>query len=130
MIRVFAFIGTGLLALGASLLVGCTDEAAPPPSIADQIPVTTSTTLADTTTTTEDPDVGWFVVSVTNALPDSLTAGLASLEGVDAVSVVLVDNLLLAATATRDGRIVDEAPPGFSILQKVRFMLLMTLVFN
>ena len=115
MIRVFAFLGSGLLALGASLLVGCTDEAPPPSSIADQIPATTSTTLADTTTTTEDPDVGWFVVSVTNALPDSLIAGLASLEGVDAGSVVLVENLPLAATATSEGSIVDEAPPGFSI---------------
>ena len=114
-VRVAAVVG-----VAAVIVVGCAAGSAPPPSVVDQIPATTSTTRAvvtttEVTTTTADPDEGWFVVSVTNALPDSLTDGLASLDGVDAVSVVLVENLRLAATTTSDGRIVDRAPTGFSI---------------
>lgn len=112
-----------LLAAAALLLTACGVQAATPSTIAPLPPPTSATTTSvpETTTTTTVPTAtaptveGWFVISVTAELPEELSAGLASLTGVDAVSVVRVENIQVVETRDGAGSIVDQSPEGFVI---------------
>ncbi len=107
-----------LLAAAAVLLTACSAQAATPSTTVPLPPptsATTTTSAAETTTTATPTTEGWFVISVTAELPEELSAGLASLPGVDAVSVVRVENIQVVETRDRAGSIVDQAPEGFVI---------------
>jgi hypothetical protein len=103
------------LAAAAVLLTACSVQAATPSTTAPLSPPgsTTTTSVAETTTTTTPTAEGWFVISVTAELPEDLSAGLASLAGVDAVSVVRVGNIQVVETRDGAGSIVDQSPEGF-----------------
>jgi hypothetical protein len=105
------------LAAAAVLLTACSVQAATPSTTAPLSPPrsTTTTSVAETTTTTAPTAEGWFVISVTAELPEDLSAGLASLPGVDAVSVVRVENIQVVETRDGAGSIVDQPPQGFVI---------------
>ena len=108
--RIALFLGST-----AILLAGCFDAppVADPPAI---IPLVTTTVEDISTTSTTIPAAeGWFVVSITAELPEDFSAGLAALDGVDAVSVVRVENLELVQSREAGGTVVDEAPDGFYI---------------
>lgn len=105
------------LAAAAVLLTACGVEAATPSTIAPLPPPTsaTPTSVAETTTRTVPAAERWYVVSVTAELPEELSSGLALLPGVDAVSVVRVENIQVVETRDGAGSIVDQPPEGFVI---------------
>ena len=108
-----------LLGVVAVVLAACTADAREPDTTVEPAPtttevVTTTTAPATTTTATTPVDDGWFVVSVTAELPEEVSVGLASVDGVNSLSVVRVENLPLVETRSQDGAVVDSAPPGFA----------------
>ena len=108
---------SGLLLSGAALvLAACT--AAADTSSDSLVPLLTTTTSVEAPTTTSGaspPAEGWYVVSITAELPEDFGAGLSSLEGVDQVSVVRVENIELVESRTAAGEAVDRAPEGFYV---------------
>jgi hypothetical protein len=79
-----------------------------------------TTTSAATTTTLPPPAAPftprppeWYVISVTRALPEGLTADIEMLDDVDVVSTVRVGTVNLVETTDLSGSVVDRAPRGF-----------------
>jgi hypothetical protein len=70
-----------------------------------------STSTSSTTPAAE----GWFVVSITAELPEGFASDLKSIDGVDAASIVRVENVELVESRDAGGVVVDRAPEGFYI---------------
>jgi len=111
-----------LLVAVALLLGACASPAATTTTGARSMAETTITAVAPTattaptsTTTTGPREPGWYVVSVTAALPEGFAAGLADIPGVDAVSTVRVGIVNVVATRDAGGPPVDEAPEGYAL---------------
>lgn len=83
-------------------------------TVPSTVPPSSTTTSTDTTSTLPRRD-GWYLVWVTARLPDGFAEGLASVPGVDLVSVVRMGNGHLVETRDAVGRVVDTPPSGFVI---------------
>jgi len=114
-----AVIRAGLLLCGAVLvLAGCTAAAETTTSAESFLPLVSTTTMpeASTSTSSTTPAAeGWFVVSITAELPESFASDLKSIEGVDAASIVRVENVELVESRDAGGAVVDRTPEGFYI---------------
>ena len=103
-------------ALAVLVLAGCSAVSGPTTTPAPgESTTTTAAPIAAETTTTTVAEEGWHVVSVRAELPDGLSELLANLDGVDAISVVRVQNMRLVQTVDADETVVDRAPDEFFI---------------
>ena len=108
-----------LVGFTAAVLSGCTITGSPPPADAEPFlplsPVTTTLGESSTTSTTTPAADGWFVVSITAELWEGFASDLQSIDGVDHVSVVGVENIEMVETKDAAGAVVDRAPADFYI---------------
>jgi hypothetical protein len=73
-----------------------------------------------TPTNTESDHQALYLVSVTASLPDGLSEGLGSVEGVDAITTASVSTLNLVQSIDANGAMVDDVATGFAIPQSRR----------
>lgn len=83
---------------------------------ASTILIAAPTTTANVTTSTAAPMApGLLVVWTSGGLPDDLAGAVGAIEGVDAVSVVRSDLILVGEVFDASGAVVDQPPSGWFI---------------
>jgi hypothetical protein len=87
-----------------------TSEATPTTTTPIAVP---GTSVPTPTTTQPDPRI-WYLISVTATLPEGLSDGLGTIDGVDVVSTASVGTLNLVTSTDAEGVPVDAAPIGFT----------------